>query len=113
MHLLFIINHPPQKNHLSGLQRRLLKLTFDNVQDLMTVKSELLPIVKRNKAKGGTASAYGEQAQEGRAVRVRGCMSDLTHARNALWTHQCLWTHQSRHTLRAPSGCTRGSRGHA
>lgn len=53
------------------MQRRLLKLTFDNVQDLMTVKAELLPIVRRNKAKGGTASVYGDQGEARRTVRVR------------------------------------------
>lgn len=35
-------------NHLSGKTQTFLKLQFKNVQDLMTVKSELMPLVKKN-----------------------------------------------------------------
>jgi DNA polymerase epsilon subunit 1 len=35
-------------NHLSGKTSKFLKLSFKNVQDLMTVKSELMPLIKRN-----------------------------------------------------------------
>jgi DNA polymerase epsilon subunit 1 len=48
-----------QKNHLSGLQRKYLKVSFNTVQELMGVKSELLPLVERNKAKLDAAQAYG------------------------------------------------------
>lgn len=47
-----------QKNHLSGLQRKYLKLSFNTVQELMSVKSELLPLVERNQAKLDAAQAY-------------------------------------------------------
>jgi DNA polymerase epsilon subunit 1 len=47
-----------QKNHLSGLCRTYLKVIFDIVQDLTHVKSDLLPIVKRNQAKIEASEAY-------------------------------------------------------
>jgi hypothetical protein len=46
------------KNHLAGHQRKLMKLSFDHVQQLMDVKSELLPIVAKNKASAARADAY-------------------------------------------------------
>ncbi|KAF7823259.1 DNA polymerase epsilon catalytic subunit A-like [Senna tora] len=46
------------KNHLSGLQKSYLKLSFDTVQQLMTVKSDLMHVVERNKAKSDAAEAY-------------------------------------------------------
>jgi DNA polymerase epsilon subunit 1 len=46
------------KNHLSGLQHSYLKVSFNTVQELMNVKSELLPIVDRNRAKLDAAQAY-------------------------------------------------------
>jgi hypothetical protein len=45
---------PLQKNHLSGLKRKLLKLSFWNVQQLMEVKRELMPEVMKNKARAKT-----------------------------------------------------------
>jgi DNA polymerase epsilon subunit 1 len=36
-------------NHLSGLQRAYIKLTFRNTQDLVAVRNELLTIIKKNK----------------------------------------------------------------
>jgi DNA polymerase epsilon subunit 1 len=47
-----------QKNHLSGLQLRYLKISFNTVQELMSVKSEVLPLVERNQAKLDAAQAY-------------------------------------------------------
>jgi len=44
------------KNHLSGLRRRLLKLSFWNVDQLMTVKQELLPHARRNARKHNTTN---------------------------------------------------------
>lgn len=35
-------------NHLSGKKGKFIKLSFNNVAELMDVKSELLPIVKKN-----------------------------------------------------------------
>ncbi|KAM1872905.1 hypothetical protein ACFX13_006807 [Malus domestica] len=46
------------KNHLSGLRKSYLKLSFDNVQQLMNVKSDLLHVVERNCAKFDAAEAY-------------------------------------------------------
>lgn len=39
----------PQKNHLSGLKRRLLKLSFWNEQQLAEVKRDCFPLVRRNR----------------------------------------------------------------
>lgn len=38
-----------KKNHLVGLTQTYLKLCFSNVQDLMTVRSKISPIVNKNK----------------------------------------------------------------
>ena len=45
-------------NHLSGKTQKYLKLSFRNVQDLMTVRAELMPLVKKNKADKLTKDAY-------------------------------------------------------
>jgi len=47
-----------QKNHLSGLRKSYLQLSFDTVQQLMNVKSDLMHVVERNKAKSDAAEAY-------------------------------------------------------
>lgn len=47
-----------QKNHLSGLKRKLLRLSFHNVQQLMAVRRDVAPIVRRNANKSSTAEAY-------------------------------------------------------
>ncbi|KAF6166038.1 hypothetical protein GIB67_012935 [Kingdonia uniflora] len=46
------------KNHLSGLQKSYLKISFDTVQQLMRVKNDLLHVVERNKAKNEASDAY-------------------------------------------------------
>ena len=46
------------KNHLSGLKQRFLKVVFATVQDLMDVRREVLPMVKRNQQKNEAAEAY-------------------------------------------------------
>ncbi|XP_058761674.1 DNA polymerase epsilon catalytic subunit A-like isoform X2 [Vicia villosa] len=46
------------KNHLSGLRKSYLKISFDTVQQLMNVKSDLMHVVERNKAKSDAAEAY-------------------------------------------------------
>ena len=51
---------PLQKNHLSGLQRKLLKVSFWNSQQLSEAKRELAPIVARNRAKAKTTAAYAD-----------------------------------------------------
>lgn len=46
------------KNHLSGMCRTYLKVSFDTVQDLTHVKSDLLPVVERNQAKLEASEAF-------------------------------------------------------
>ncbi|KAK7271283.1 hypothetical protein RJT34_27054 [Clitoria ternatea] len=46
------------KNHLSGLRKSYLKISFDTVRQLMNVKSDLMHVVERNKAKSDAAEAY-------------------------------------------------------
>ncbi|CAI9105576.1 OLC1v1004524C1 [Oldenlandia corymbosa var. corymbosa] len=46
------------KNHLSGLSKSYLKISFDTVQQLMNVKSDLMHIVERNQAKFDASEAY-------------------------------------------------------
>ncbi|CAH9070869.1 unnamed protein product [Cuscuta europaea] len=46
------------KNHLSGLQKSYLKISFDTVQQLMQVKSDLMHIVERNQTKFDAIEAY-------------------------------------------------------
>ena len=68
-------NNEQQKNHLSGLKRRLLKLSFWNVQQLMEVRRELAPVVARNRGRSGVADALtalrAEQAAR-QAALLRG-----------------------------------------
>ena len=45
-------------NHLSGKTESYLKLSFRNVQDLLTARSELMPVVRQNKAERETQQAY-------------------------------------------------------
>ncbi|KAK9830879.1 hypothetical protein WJX81_001263 [Elliptochloris bilobata] len=59
------------KNHLSGLQRRLLKVSFWTVQALMDVKHELAPAVRRNRAREATTTAYAAFDDRGRAGAPR------------------------------------------
>ena len=47
-----------QKNHLSGLRQMLLKVSLWNTQQLMEVKREMQPIVRRNKNKSNATNAY-------------------------------------------------------
>jgi len=57
--LSFLISYVhEQKNHLSGLQKKYLKVSFDTVQQLVEVKRDLLHIVERNLAKFNALEAY-------------------------------------------------------
>ena len=49
----------PQKNHLSGLKRRLLKLSFWNEQQLAEVKRDCFPLVRRNRHPQPVHDAHG------------------------------------------------------
>ncbi|CUM68518.1 uncharacterized protein PRCAT00006244001 [Priceomyces carsonii] len=45
-------------NHLVGLKRNLLKLTFHNVTDLLSARRLLMPIIKENQMKRDTRDIY-------------------------------------------------------
>ncbi|CAM6102738.1 unnamed protein product [Calypogeia fissa] len=62
------------KNHLSGLRHTFLKVSFNTVQELMAVKSELLPIVERNQAKLEASQAYDSLFEA-----MRGGKEDMTN----------------------------------
>ncbi|CAG9465602.1 unnamed protein product [Pedinophyceae sp. YPF-701] len=47
------------KNHLAGVKRRLLKVSFHNVQGLMDVKKAVQRSVQRGRADGGAAAGGG------------------------------------------------------
>ncbi|WOK95843.1 DNA polymerase epsilon catalytic subunit A-like [Canna indica] len=68
------------KNHLSGLQRSYLKLSFDTVQQLMHVKNDLMHVVQRNQSKldasGAFESIYSSASKE-RAQDLMDCIIDL------------------------------------
>ncbi|GAB4856744.1 DNA polymerase epsilon catalytic subunit A [Ancistrocladus abbreviatus] len=46
------------KNHLSGLRKSYLKISFDTVQQLMHVRNDLLRVVEANQTKFDAAGAY-------------------------------------------------------
>jgi len=46
------------KNHLAGLVRYYIKLSFRNVQDLMNVRRILAPAIEKNKARESASAAY-------------------------------------------------------
>jgi hypothetical protein len=45
------------KNHLSGLTQKYLKVVFATVQDLMDVRREVLPMVKKNQTRWGRCTS--------------------------------------------------------
>ncbi|XP_013399576.1 DNA polymerase epsilon catalytic subunit A [Lingula anatina] len=47
-------------NHLVGLKRTYLKLSFSSVEDLMKVKKDINPAVKKNKDRAKSQDAYSE-----------------------------------------------------
>jgi DNA polymerase epsilon subunit 1 len=47
-------------NHLLGHRRRLLKLEFINVQDLLAVRKEIMPIAEKNRKKMTALDTYAE-----------------------------------------------------
>lgn len=63
----------PQKNHLAGIQRKMVKVLFNNVQQLMDVRREVMGIVARNKGKSGMADAYSmlQQGNVGASIKVK------------------------------------------
>lgn len=49
-------------NHLLGYRRTLLKLSFANVGDLLTVRKTIMPIAEKNKGKMNALDTYAEVA---------------------------------------------------
>lgn len=47
-----------QKNHLSGLKRKYLKIQFDTVQQLMRVRNDLLHVVEKNEEELGASEVF-------------------------------------------------------
>ncbi|KAF9587351.1 hypothetical protein IFM89_001341, partial [Coptis chinensis] len=67
-----------QKNHLSGLQKSYLKISFDTVQQLMLVRNDLLPVVQHNQEKIDTAKAYESILTEKRYQDTCLCEHELS-----------------------------------
>lgn len=61
-----------QPNHLLGARRTFLQLCFRNVQDLLGVRKELLPLAQANAAKRSAVDAYADM------------VSATTHASSAM-----------------------------
>lgn len=57
-------------NHLLGHKRRFLQLSFANVQDLLAVRKELLPIAEKNKKNVTAMDTYAEMARFGTQMTV-------------------------------------------
>jgi DNA polymerase epsilon subunit 1 len=69
-----------KKNHLVGLTQTYLKLCFSNVQDLLTVRAKLSPIVNKNKVQ----AKDGAYADDTFAVSTPASQSDGHSARRAV-----------------------------
>ncbi|XP_057988015.1 DNA polymerase epsilon catalytic subunit A isoform X2 [Hevea brasiliensis] len=68
------------KNHLSGLHKLYLKISFSTVQQLMDVKKDLLHVVERNQEKFDAAEAYESiltGKREQRPQDLLDCIVDL------------------------------------
>ena len=48
------------RNHLSGLQRKYMKLSFHSVQGLLHVRADLQPTIERNRARMAASSTYDD-----------------------------------------------------
>ncbi|KAJ2559538.1 DNA polymerase epsilon catalytic subunit [Coemansia sp. RSA 1933] len=55
-------------NHLTGCKRKLVKIVFRNVQDLLSVRRELQPIIKRNGKRSDLMNAYNDEDSSLREV---------------------------------------------
>ncbi|XP_019095087.1 PREDICTED: DNA polymerase epsilon catalytic subunit A-like [Camelina sativa] len=69
------------KNHLSGLQKKYLKVSFDTVQQLMEVKRDLLHIVERNQAKFDALEAYESILAGKREQHPQDCLDSIVDIR--------------------------------
>jgi len=80
------------KNHLSGLKRRLLKLTFSNMDDLVGAKREIAPIASRNRARGEQAATYAmlhgnQQGDNSRSKGIKDRFQDALEGIHELREH--------------------------
>ena len=57
LHIMFAV-FTLQHNHLVGLKRIYLKLSFLTVEDLNKVKREIHPAVRKNKEQDNSTDAY-------------------------------------------------------
>ena len=48
----------PQPNHLVGLKRNYIKLSFNTMDDLTKVRREISPAVRKNREKEQSNDAY-------------------------------------------------------
>ena len=73
------------KNHVTGLKQTFLKVAFNTVSELMDVRRDLLPIVRRNRSKAQSAQAYEAMDEDGgdtaNARALQDCLDDLTDMR--------------------------------
>eukprot|EP00775_Hariotina_reticulata_P007932 gene7932-8128_t len=67
------------KNHLSGLKRKLLKVSFYNVQQLMDVRREVQPVITRNSRRSSMADAVAglAAAQAGHDGRPKDVLESI------------------------------------
>jgi hypothetical protein len=76
-----------QKNHLSGLKRKLLKVSFYNMQQLMEVRREITPTVNKNSKRSTMADAVAALAQQDAGTSGRPRVSHLAGAGCGAWTN--------------------------
>lgn len=60
------------KNHLSGLKRKLLKISFWNVEQLVALRREISPIVNKNRNRKDSTGAYAADLLPDRFARKEG-----------------------------------------
>lgn len=53
-----VLTSSPQPNHLVGLKRNYIKLLFNTVDDLIKVKREIGPAVRKNRDREQSNDAY-------------------------------------------------------
>lgn len=85
-------------NHLAGHQRKYLKLTFNNVNDLMEVRKGLQSFIESNKAmakssnynqQGGASSSKKDKGVHGGFVKSQGAADSgpEVHMKQLSWMH--------------------------
>ncbi|PIA19573.1 DUF1744-domain-containing protein [Coemansia reversa NRRL 1564] len=64
-------------NHLTGCKRRLVKIVFRNVQDLLSVRRELQPIIQRNSKRSELVNAYSNEDNENAVREVEDSLTEM------------------------------------